>query len=91
MTKLEEKIPVLSSGGVEFILVGGLAAVARSSPRGTYDVDIVNRRTPGNMERLCRVVTVDTLRRLKKSTGRTKDPEARAELEEIKRRRQRRT
>ena len=158
MTRFEELIPALSSAGVEFILVGGLAAVAHSSSRATYDVDVVYRRTPGNIERLCRmlaphspnlrgappglpfvldektvafglnftlttalgdldlfgeipgggtyeellagteereifghtcrVVTLDMLLHLKRSTGRAKDLEATAELEEIKRRRQ---
>lgn len=157
MTKFEDLLPVLSTAGVEFILVGGLAAIVHSSSRATYDVDIVYRRSPGNMEKLCRalaphsprlrgappglpfvldektlafglnftlntalgdldlfgeipgggnyeqllpgteereifghpcrVVSLDTLLRLKRSTGRAKDLEATAELEEIKRRR----
>lgn len=158
MTKFEDLIPVLSTADVEFILIGGLAAIAHSSSRATYDVDIVYRRSPDNIERLCRalaphspklrgappglpfvfdkktvafglnftlttalgdldvfgeipgggtyeellggteereifghacrVVTLDTLLRLKRSTGRAKDLEATAELEEIKRRQQ---
>ena len=156
MTRFEELIPTLSAAGVEFILIGGLAAIVHSSSRATYDVDIVYRRSPENMERLCRilalhsprlrgappglpfvldvktmafglnftlttalgdldlfgeipgggnydqllpeteeceifghvcrVVSLDTLLRLKRSTGRAKDLEATAELEEIKRR-----
>lgn len=156
MTKFEDLIPVLSTADVEFILVGGLAAIVHSSSRATYDVDVVYRRSPENMERLCRtlaphsprlrgappglpfvldektmafglnftlstdlgdldlfgeipgggnydellpgtekreifghacrVVSLDTLLRLKRSTGRAKDLEATAELEEIKRR-----
>lgn len=156
MTRFEDLIPVLSAADVEFILVGGLAAIVHASSRATYDVDIVYRRSPGNMERLCRTlaphsprrravpagrlavvdektvafglnftlttdlgdldlfgeipgggtydkllpgteereilghvcrgVSLDTLLRLKRSTGRAKDLEATAELEEIKRR-----
>lgn len=156
MTKFEDLIPALSAADVEFILVGGLAAIVHSSSRATYDVDVVYRRSPENMERLCRtlaphsprlrgappglpfvldektmafglnftlstdlgdldlfgeipgggnydellpgteereifghacrVVSLDTLLRLKRSTGRAKDLEATAELEEIKRR-----
>jgi hypothetical protein len=156
MTKFEDLIPVLSAADVEFILVGGLAAIVHSSSRATYDVDVVYRRSPENMEKLCRtlaphsprlrgappglpfvldektmafglnftlstdlgdldlfgeipgggnydellpgteereifghacrVVNLDTLLRLKRSTGRAKDLEATAELEEIKRR-----
>ena len=156
MTKFEDLIPVLAAADVEFILVGGLAAIVHSSSRATYDVDVVYRRSPENMERLCRtlaphsprlrgappglpfvldektmafglnftlstdlgdldlfgeipgggnydellsgteereifghacrVVSLETLLRLKRSTGRAKDLEATAELEEIKRR-----
>jgi len=156
MTKFEDLIPVLSTADVEFILVDGLAAIVHSSSRATYDVDVVYRRSPENMERLCRtlaphstrlrgappglpfvldektmafglnfalstdlgdldlfgeipgggnyeelllgteereifghacrVVSLDTLLRLKRSTGRAKDLEATAELEEIHRR-----
>ena len=158
MTKFEDLIPALSAGGVEFILVGGLAAIAHSASRATYDVDIVYRRSPGNIAKLCRtlaphapmlrgappglpfildektvafglnftlttalgdldlfgeipgggtyeellggteereifghicrVVTLDTLLRLKRFTGRAKDLEATAELEEIRKRQQ---
>jgi hypothetical protein len=37
---------------VEFILVGGLAAVAQGASITTMDVDIVHRRTPDNVDRL---------------------------------------
>lgn len=53
MTRFEDLLPALSSAGIEFILVGGLAAIAHSSSRATYDVDIVYRRTPENIRRLC--------------------------------------
>src|SRR4051812_34953631 len=42
----------LAAAGVEFVLVGGLAAVAQGAPITTHDVDIVPRRTPENVERL---------------------------------------
>ncbi len=42
----------LASSGVEFVLVGGLAAVAQGAPISTFDVDIVHRRTPDNVDRL---------------------------------------
>ncbi|MBU3666107.1 MAG: hypothetical protein FGM15_09580 [Chthoniobacterales bacterium] len=156
MTRFEQLIPALSAAGVEFILIGGLAAVAHSSSRATYDVDVVYRRSPGNIARLCealtqhsprlrgapaglpfildpktvafglnftlttalgdldlfgeipggrtyeellpdteerivfghscRVVTLDKLLHLKRSTGRAKDLEVAAELEEIRHR-----
>lgn len=42
----------LSAQKVEFILVGGLAAVAQGTPETTFDVDIVHRRTEPNVDRL---------------------------------------
>jgi hypothetical protein len=42
----------LATSGVEFVLVGGLAAVAQGAPISTFDVDIVHRRTPENVDRL---------------------------------------
>lgn len=42
----------LAESGIEFVLVGGLAAVAQGVPMTTLDVDIVHRRTETNIERL---------------------------------------
>jgi len=42
----------LAASGVEFVLVGGLAAVAQGAPVTTFDVDIVHARTPDNVDRL---------------------------------------
>lgn len=42
----------LYDAGVEFIVVGGAAAVLLSTPVVTEDVDIVHRRTPENIARL---------------------------------------
>ncbi len=41
---------------VEFIVVGGLAAVLQGAPLVTFDLDIVHRRTPENVERLLAVL-----------------------------------
>jgi len=49
LTTLLERLVV---SGVEFVLVGGLAAVAQGAPISTFDVDVVHRRTPDNIERL---------------------------------------
>jgi hypothetical protein len=46
----------LAASGVEFVLVGGLAAVAQGAPITTFDVDIVPRRTPENIERLLQLL-----------------------------------
>lgn len=42
----------LLAGGVEFVLVGGLAANVHGSARATYDVDVVYRRSDENLARL---------------------------------------
>ena len=52
MTDFASLIRALSKHNVKFILVGGAAATAHGSARLTQDLDIVYRRTPGNMSRL---------------------------------------
>jgi len=42
----------LAASGAEFVLVGGLAAVAQGAPLSTQDVDVVHRRAPENVDRL---------------------------------------
>lgn len=42
----------LAGAGVDFILVGALAAVAQGAPLTTHDVDVVHRRAPENVDRL---------------------------------------
>ncbi len=46
----------LSDAQVEFILVGGLAAVLNGAPIQTYDVDLLYSREPGNIDRLLMVL-----------------------------------
>jgi hypothetical protein len=43
---------VLAAHGVEYVLVGGLAAVLHGAPIVTKDADILHRRTPDNVTRL---------------------------------------
>jgi hypothetical protein len=47
-----ELIGTLVAGGVEFILAGGVAAVAHGAARATFDLDVVYRRTADNIDRL---------------------------------------
>lgn len=42
----------LAASGVDFVLVGALAAVAQGAPLTTQDVDVVHARTPENVDRL---------------------------------------
>ncbi len=46
----------MSEASVEYILIGGLAAIAHGSAYVTYDVDICYERSPANVERLCRAL-----------------------------------
>ncbi len=52
MIDIETAFRVLAQGGVEFIVVGGVAARAHGSARLTNDLDVVYRRTAENMARL---------------------------------------
>ena len=52
MTRFADLLRALGSSGVDFILVGGLAAAAHGSARSTQDVDVVYRRGTDNIERL---------------------------------------
>jgi hypothetical protein len=45
-------LEVLSDQGVEFVVVGGLAAVLGGAPLSTFDLDVVHCRNPANIERL---------------------------------------
>ncbi len=49
---LAQIIPSLVSARIDFILIGGMAAVLHGSARVTFDVDIVYSRTNENIERL---------------------------------------
>jgi hypothetical protein len=49
-------LEALSQAGAEFIVVGGCAAVLQDVPISTFDLDIVHKRTPENIERLLSVL-----------------------------------
>jgi hypothetical protein len=51
--KFRDALAVLSRHDVEFIVVGGVAAVLHGAPITTFDLDIVHLRTPENIARLC--------------------------------------
>ena len=52
MTDFEHLFAALGEGGVEFVVIGGMAATAHGSAHVTVDLDIVYRRTPENISRL---------------------------------------
>lgn len=70
---------VLDAHGVEYVLVGALAAALQGAPVSTYDIDIVHRRDPANVTRL-----LDALRSINayywEHTTRRLEPEARTLL-----------
>jgi predicted nucleotidyltransferase len=51
-TDFSSLLRVLLDEAVEFILVGGVAAILHGAARATYDIDVVYRRSPENMSRL---------------------------------------
>ena len=46
----------LHDGGVESIVVGGVAAVLNGAPVGTFDMDVVHSRDAANVARLLLVL-----------------------------------
>lgn len=56
MTKFDEVLKVLGEGGVRFILIGGVAAVAHGAARLTQDIDILYSREPENLYRLAKAL-----------------------------------
>jgi hypothetical protein len=52
-----EVLAAFSAGGVEFVLIGGVAAVTHGAPYDTFDVDVVYRRSDENIARLMTVLT----------------------------------
>ncbi len=53
---LEAALEVLASAGVEFVVVGGVAAVLHGAPVTTLDLDIVHDQTDENVDRLLGVL-----------------------------------
>jgi predicted nucleotidyltransferase len=54
--RLFASLRALQEGGVEFIVVGGVAAVLNGAPIATYDVDVVYSRKAENIEALSGVL-----------------------------------
>ncbi|MBI5479348.1 MAG: hypothetical protein HY906_10855 [Deltaproteobacteria bacterium] len=49
--RFRDALLVLARHDVEFIVVGGVAAVLQGAPIATFDLDVVHRRTPENIAR----------------------------------------
>ena len=52
MTNFAKLLQLLSDRGVEFIIIGGAAAIVHGSSRLTQDLDVVYRRSQENIARL---------------------------------------
>jgi len=52
VTRFAEVLRCLAGAGVEFVLVGGVAAAAHGSARSTQIIDLVYSRDPANLRRL---------------------------------------
>ena len=55
--ELAERLGVLVRHGVEFVVVGGVAAVLNGAPINALDLDILHHRTPENVGRLLAALT----------------------------------
>lgn len=56
MIDFRKLLQLLTGCQVEFIIIGGVAAVIHGGSRLTQDLDILYRRTPENLERLVRAL-----------------------------------
>jgi hypothetical protein len=57
MPDFRQILATLQKHDVEFLVVGGVAAVLGGAPYFTFDLDIVHRRTPENVDRLIGALT----------------------------------
>lgn len=51
-TDFDKLLPALVHGGIEFILIGGVAGIVHGAARLTYDVDVVYARNSTNFKRI---------------------------------------
>jgi hypothetical protein len=56
-TDFKALLRILSEAGVEFIVIGGVAAAVHGAARATFDLDVVYRRTADNIGRLVLALT----------------------------------
>jgi hypothetical protein len=75
--KFKEALEVLVHHHVDFVVVGGVAAVLGGAPISTFDLDIVHDRSPTNVARLLSALS-DLDARYRDLTGRVLRPEPRA-------------
>lgn len=72
--RFRDALETLARHGVEFVVVGGVAAVLNGAPISTLDLDIVHARSEENLDRLLAALTeIDA--RYRDLTGRVLRPE----------------
>ena len=54
--RFREALEVLHRHRVDYVVVGGVAAILQGAPIATLDTDVVYRRTPENIARLIAAV-----------------------------------
>ena len=67
--RFRDALEVLSRHRVDFIVVGGVAAVLNGAPISTFDLDVVHSRAPDNLDRLMGALS-DLDARYRDQTGR---------------------
>jgi len=72
---LESLLEALQNADVEFIVVGGAAAVLHGAPITTQDIDVVHRTEAANVEKLLAVLR-DLNARVRDLAGRDIEPDA---------------
>jgi predicted nucleotidyltransferase len=58
--QFDKLLPLLVNGGVEFILIGGVAGNVLGAARLTFDVDIVYNRSKANLEKIAEVLKLQS-------------------------------
>ena len=56
--RFADLLRLLAENEVEFVVVGMAAGILQGAPITTIDLDIVHRRSPENVARLLRVLTI---------------------------------
>jgi hypothetical protein len=81
--EFESALQALCDGGVEFVIIGGVAAALHGSARLTDDLDIYYVRSAEAFARRVAALDLRALIRAKRATGRQKDAAALPELESL--------
>jgi predicted nucleotidyltransferase len=58
--QFDKLLPLLVNGGIEFILIGGVAGNIHGSARLTFDVDVVYNRSKANLEKISELLQLLT-------------------------------